>query len=76
MAAKQWPHIPPGRQVHLPAGSELMRSGLGHTIYYNPRSNRSYYITGNNRAGWDVIEYDQPFCDLCWERYYQYRGGR
>jgi len=76
MAAKQWPHIRPGRQVHLPPGSEFMRSGFAHTIYYNPRSNKSYYITGNNRAGWDVIEYDQPFCDLCWERYYQYRGGR
>lgn len=75
--AKQWPHVPPGREVVLPWGSEYMRGGLGYTIYYNPGLNTSYYITGNYGAGWDVIEYNQPLCGKCWERYRSYRrGGR
>ena len=71
--AHQWPHIPPGRSIDTPAGTEFMRGGWGYWIYYNPVLNRSYYITGSNLAGWDVIEYDQPLCGMCWQRYQEYR---
>jgi len=60
--------VRPGETIILPVGSELMRSGLGHQIWYNPIINKSYYMMGNNVDGWQIIEYDQPFCDLCWER--------
>lgn len=71
----QWPHIPPGSRISLPPGTEHMRGGLGYHIYYNPRLNRSYYITGTNQAGWDVIEYNQPLCNECWKRYRSHRYG-
>ena len=73
MAGYQWPHIPPGGEIRLPGGTEFMRAGLGHWIYYNPSLNTSYYITGSATAGYDVIEYSQPLCPKCWERYRRYQ---
>jgi len=72
---KTW-HVDPGNQIILPQGSERMRTGFGSEVWYNPIMNRSYYITGSARFGWDVIEYNQPLCPKCWERYNQYREGR
>jgi len=69
----QWPHIPPGVPIDFPAGTELMRSGFGNWVYYNPRQNKSYYVTGGASTGYDVMEYDQPLCDQCWERYRRFR---
>jgi hypothetical protein len=73
MNARRWPHIPPGATINLPQGTEFMRSGLGNWTYYNPILNKSFYITGSTMTGYDVIEYDQPLCPLCWERYRRYR---
>ena len=71
--ARQW-HVKPGDTVILPEGSEFMRGGFGGSeIWYNPILNKSYYITGHPDLGWDVTEYDEPLCPLCWERYRRYR---
>ena len=70
--ARGW-HVPPGRSIDLPQGVEFMRGGLGYWIYYHPPLNRSYYITGSDASGWDVIEYPQPLCAMCWRRYQEYR---
>lgn len=69
--AGQW-HVPPGVPINFPDGTEMMRSGFGIWIYYNPFQNKSWYVTGAASKGYDVIEYDQPLCDKCWERYRRY----
>ena len=73
MTARRWPYIPPGSIINLPQGTEFMRGGLGYWIYYNPYATKSYYITGTESNGYEVIEYDQPLCGECWERYRRYR---
>jgi len=69
--ARRW-HVRPGEIIELPEGSEFMRRSGGSEIWYNPFINKSYYITGHPDLGWDVIEYDSPLCDQCWERYRRY----
>lgn len=72
---KQW-EVKPGAQIILPQGSELMRQGIGHEIWYNPILDHSYYLQGSNPAGWEITEYDQPLCRRCWDRRAEYREGR
>lgn len=72
---KSW-HVPSGKQIILPQGAEQMQRGMLHEIWYSPHLDRSYYIEGNNLAGWDVHEYDGPLCGNCQERRAQYRERR
>jgi len=72
---KTW-HVNPGQEIILPQGSECMRGGFGSEVWYNPMLNKSYYITGSAGFGWDIMEYDQPLCPRCWERYAEYREER
>lgn len=59
---------PPGQDVILPIGSELMRSALMSWVYYNPYLNISYHITGSKSLGFSIIEYPYPLCPLCRQR--------
>ena len=72
---KSW-HVAPGQEIILPQGSEQMQQGFGHTIWYSPHLDHSYYIQGSNFSGWDVYEYDTALCGKCWERRAEYRERR
>ena len=68
---------PAGQKVVIPKGSELMTSGAFSWIYYNPYINKSYYISGSMRTGFEILEYDYPLCASCQERRRRYlRDGR
>lgn len=71
----QWPHIPPGEVIDLPAGTEWMTTRLYASIYYNPSLNVSYHIEGNESVGYDVISYPYALCSLCQARRERYLYG-
>lgn len=72
--SRSW-HVKPEKAIDLPAGTEFMAQRLYSTIYYNPAMNVSWYISGNNLVGYDIIQYPFAFCDLCRARRERYLHG-